>query len=77
MVESQSMKPDNKSSKKSEGSKTPSGTKTGWPLWDRMVRLGLPLTREQYLALDRDDPSVKLSAEEEANLPPQLRKNKE
>src|SRR6478735_44977 len=45
-----------------------------YPILDTLKRLGKPLTRENYLALDGwDNPNRKLTAEEEMELPPQFR----
>ena len=51
----------------------PKAESTGSPVLDKMVKEKLPLTQEQYLALDRWEPNPKLSAEEEAGIPPQIR----
>ena len=50
---------------------------TGYPILDRMIRLGLPLTRQNYLILDRWETNAELTPEEEENIPPQFRKDYE
>lgn len=46
-----------------------------YPLLGTLKKLGKPLTRENYLALDGwDNPKPTLTAEEELELPPQFRK---
>jgi hypothetical protein len=44
---------------------------------DYMRRHNIPITRESYLGLSYGDPDVKLDAEGESMLPPELRKEEE
>jgi hypothetical protein len=49
---------------------------SAYPLLATLKRLGRPLTRENYLALDGwDSPEPNLRAEEELDLPPQFRRS--
>ena len=50
---------------------------SAYPILDTLKKLGRPLTRENYLALDGwDDPKPDLTAEEELDLPPQFRRSR-
>jgi len=57
---------------------SPAGSETQHGLLALMKRTGVPLTREHYLnLLFMGHPPKELSAEEEADLPPQFRKNRD